>query len=208
MYDSFIFDLDGTLWNATANVTKAWNVAVSKSRPNTPPLTEKDVTKIMGLTEKEIPKVLFPDLDEEEGLRIMRQCNLVEQDFLTEYGAVLYNDLEETIEALSRQVPLFIVSNCGHGYIEAFLDHYHLWNYFQDFEYFSRTQRPKGDNIRLVMERNQLKKPVYIGDTMGDYHAAKAAGIPFIHAAYGYGTIDDHTVPVIQGLSELLLWLK
>ena len=43
---------------------------------------------------------------------------------------------------------------------------------------------------------------------MGDYHAAKAAGIPFIHAAYGYGTIDDHTVPVIQGLSELLLWLK
>ena len=60
MYDSFIFDLDGTLWNATANVTKAWNVAVSKSRPNTPPLTEKDVTKIMGLTEKEIPKVLFP----------------------------------------------------------------------------------------------------------------------------------------------------
>lgn len=206
MYDSFIFDLDGTLWNSTASVTKAWNLAVTKSGMNVPRLKEKDVEKIMGLSEKEIPKVLFPNLNEEEGQSLMDQCNQIEQGFLTEYGAILYDFMEDTIAALAREVPLFIVSNCGHGYIEAFLDHYQLWDYFRDFEYFSRTQRPKGDNIRLVIERNDLRNPVYIGDTQGDYNASKAAGIPFIHAAYGYGAIDDPTVPVIHSLPELLQW--
>ncbi|MEE0776611.1 MAG: HAD family hydrolase, partial [Bacillota bacterium] len=208
MYDSFIFDLDGTLWNSTASVTKAWNIAVTQSGMNTPLLKEKDVEGIMGLTEKEIPKKLFPSLNEEEARAMMSHCNLVEQDFLTKHGAILYDSLEDTIAALSRRAPLFIVSNCGHGYIEAFLNHYKLWDYFRDFEYFSRTQRPKGDNIRAIMERNHLKNSVYIGDTQGDYYAAKAAGIPFIHAAYGYGSVDDTTVPVIHSLSELLHWLK
>ena len=37
------------------------------------------------------------------------------------------------------------------------------------------------------MERNGYGKAVYIGDTAKDQEAAQTAGIPFIHATYGFG---------------------
>ena len=48
----------------------------------------------------------------------------------------------------------------------------------------------KADNIRLMVERHQLKAPVYIGDIQGDADASYAAGVEFIHAAYGFGKVD------------------
>ena len=47
------------------------------------------------------------------------------------------------------------------------------------------------ENIRLVMERNHWKSSIYIGDTEGDRKAALTAGIPVIHAAYGFGQVQE-----------------
>lgn len=38
-----------------------------------------------------------------------------------------------------------------------------------------------------VVERQKLKTACYIGDTAGDEDAAAKAGVPFFHAAYGFG---------------------
>lgn len=43
---------------------------------------------------------------------------------------------------------------------------------------------------------------MYVGDIQGDYDSSKKAGVKFIHAAYGFGTIDD-AVPAIRKFSEL-----
>ena len=43
---------------------------------------------------------------------------------------------------------------------------------------------------------------MYVGDIQGDYDSSKKAGVKFIHAAYGFGTIDDD-VPAIHRFSEL-----
>ena len=43
---------------------------------------------------------------------------------------------------------------------------------------------------------------VYVGDIQGDYDATMEAGIDFIHAAYGFGTINE-TVERIDKISEL-----
>ena len=43
---------------------------------------------------------------------------------------------------------------------------------------------------------------MYVGDIQGDYDSSKKAGVKFIHAAYGFGTIDDD-VPAIRKFSEL-----
>ncbi len=40
------------------------------------------------------------------------------------------------------------------------------------------------------MSRNGLHTAVYLGDTRSDQEAAAQAGIPFIHAAYGFGEAD------------------
>ena len=52
------------------------------------------------------------------------------------------------------------------------------------------------------MERNGYAKGVYIGDTKKDREAALRAGVPFIHAAYGFGEVEAPD-SVIRSLSEL-----
>ena len=43
----------------------------------------------------------------------------------------------------------------------------------------------------MIVDRNQFKNPVYVGDTMGDFEAAKKNEIPFIYAEYGFGKVDS-----------------
>ena len=93
--------------------------------------------------------------------------------------------------ALAKKYPLFIVSNCLSGYIENFLDQHQLEHLFTDHECSGNTGRPKAENIGMIVDRNQLKNPVYVGDTMGDFEAAKKNEIPFIYAEYGFGKVDS-----------------
>jgi phosphoglycolate phosphatase len=95
------------------------------------------------------------------------------------------------------------VSNCQEGYIEAFLDYHKLGKYFLDFENPGRTGLTKGENIKLVIERNQLQHPVYVGDTKGDQEAATFAGIPFVFARYGFGQPETYHF-VIDRFDQLL----
>jgi phosphoglycolate phosphatase len=60
----------------------------------------------------------------------------------------------------------------------------------------------KSYNIKLLVERNHLEKAVYVGDIMGDYNATMEAGLPFIHAAYGFGTVPEGT-PRITDIRQL-----
>jgi len=62
---------------------------------------------------------------------------------------------------------------------------------------------PKKENIKAIINRNSLTKPVYIGDTQGDYEAATANKIPFIYSSYGFGLIDYHDYTV-NNFSEIL----
>ena len=65
-----------------------------------------------------------------------------------------------------------------------------------------RTGRGKGENIRLLMDRNGIEAAAYVGDTQGDERSAREAGIPFIHAAYGFGTAQAPDA-VIRDIAEL-----
>ena len=77
---------------------------------------------------------------------------------------------------------------------------------FDDIEMSGRTGKGKGENIRLLMERNHISKAVYVGDTVGDEKAARQAGIPFIYAAYGFGRAirPDCIIQEIRDLPEAL----
>jgi phosphoglycolate phosphatase len=57
---------------------------------------------------------------------------------------------------------------------------------------YGTNQMPKHHNIKLLIERHQLKNPVYVGDTEGDGEQSRLAGIPFVFVSYGFGRTDDH----------------
>ena len=115
----------------------------------------------------------------------------------------MYDGVEHVLERLSQKYNLYIVSNCQEGYIESFYEYHALDKHFTDFENPGRTGLSKGENIQLIMERNDVAKAVYVGDTKGDHEAAKMAGLPFVYAAYGFGDADEFDY-VIEEFEELL----
>lgn len=204
MKQGILFDLDGTLWDSGETVVASWNEVLEQMPDVERRLTVKDMHSFMGLPMDEIGRRCFAGqgLSKQRIADIMKACELHENDYILEHGGVLFPNLETVIQELSKEYFLAIISNCQVGYIEAFLQHHKLGMYFSDFESYGNTGLQKGDNIRLVCDRNHLDEAVYLGDIQGDYDSACKAGIPFIHAGYGFGTISAQT-PVIYSLEEL-----
>lgn len=202
-FDSMIFDLDGTLWNAVKSVTEIWNRAVAKEPDVKETFSENDIKNIMGLNTKEIGDKLFPDLPDHRREALMALCGEAERKELPKIGGILYPGVEDTLRRLKERLPLFIVSNCDSGYIEAFLHHHHLEDCFRATLCYGDHGKEKAENIRSLMTAFALKNPVYVGDTEKDRLAAREAGISFLHAAYGFGRVEKET-PAIHKISDLL----
>ncbi|UOR13593.1 HAD family hydrolase [Halobacillus amylolyticus] len=190
--DSIIFDLDGTIWDSIDTVLNAWNSIIKENDQIKRELTRKDLEGTMGLQMDDISRKLFPYLDDNTRKQLIIECCDVENEYLEKQGGVLYKNVEEVLKELSQKYKLYIVSNCQPGYIEAFYKYHNLKRYFLDFENPGRTGLSKGENINLIIERNNLSKPVYVGDTEGDLKAARYAGIPFVYAKYGFGQVSQY----------------
>ncbi|MGE4272504.1 MAG: HAD family hydrolase [Desulfitobacterium sp.] len=198
--DSIIFDLDGTLWDATKLVCLSWNQALEEYARSQGHQSEEismdQIKSVMGLQIPEIGRKLFPNLSEEERCQIMERGGEIEFETIRTHGGMLYPHVEKTLEALAQRHKLFIVSNCQDGYIESFFFAHRLEKYFVDYENPGRTGLSKGENIKLIMERNHLQNPVYVGDTLGDAKAAQIAKIPFIFARYGFGSVENYVAAI------------
>lgn len=169
----------------------SWNQALERLAPQyAGTVTRERLQPCMGMLLPDILNRLVPELDQEKMQPILDQILAEENRYVAEYGGILFPGEDEVLASLSGRYRLFIVSNCQDGYIEAFFQAHGLGKYFADFENPGRTGLPKADNIALVVERNGLRRPLYIGDTQGDFDAAAKAGVPFLHAAYGFGQID------------------
>ena len=203
MKPGIIFDMDGTLWDSSEGVAVSWTEIVNKEYDKERVITAEDIQGVMGRTMDKIADALFAELSKEERMALLRKCCAYENEYLKEHGGRLFPELEETFNKLLENYDLFIVSNCQAGYIEAFLDHYGFWKYFKDIECYGNNDLPKHDNIKKVVERNNLEKAVYVGDIQGDYDSTMIAGLPFIHAAYGFGTINQKTAKV-DSFAELV----
>lgn len=202
---SIIFDLDGTLWDATAQTFLVWNRVFSRHPDIALRVTQPEKKALMGKTMPEIGAALFPDRDPAFQVAIMDECGDAEVEWLRDHGGLLYDGLRDTLLKL-RDRGLYLVSNCQDGYAQAFLNYHGMNDCFRDIEMSGRTGLTKARNIRLLMARNAIESAAYVGDTEGDERAANEAGIPFIHAAYGFGTAvaPDATIHDIRELPDAL----
>lgn len=203
MKKGIIFDVDGTLWDSCDVVADSWNEYLEKYAPDVPVhLTEGDMRSVMGMTMSDIGDALFGMLPKERRMEVTEGCCVYEVEYMKTCGGKLYPDVREMFEELSKDYHLYIVSNCQIGYIEDFIHYAKVEHLIEDFESFGNTGRVKSYNIRALAERNELDKAVYVGDTQGDCDSTREAGLPFIHARYGFGKVDE-SVPCINGMKEL-----
>lgn len=200
-----LFDLDGTLWDSSQEVADSWNVILHEQLPEIKTLTKEDIRSVMGKTMEEIAQTVLADYqgDSKTARQVFKNCEIYENEYLTEHGAVLFPNVRETLTRLREAgYDMAVVSNCQSGYINAFYVSMKISDLFCDMEEWGNTGKTKAENIRLVMERNQYQKAVYIGDTIKDEKAARDAQIPFIHAAYGFGKAEGADA-VILSFDEL-----
>lgn len=202
MKKAIIFDLDGTLWDSSESVCESWNIVFSRYPEITRRLTPADVQSFMGKTLDQIFPLALPNTPDELRRKVLQECVRYELEYIAHHGGRLYPKLRETLEKLREKYTLIIVSNCQDGYIQDFLDFADMRGLFDDFESAGGTGLSKGENIRLVIERNAIDKAVYVGDTQGDLDSSDFAGVPFIRAAYGFGQMD-RPVPEIREFCEL-----
>ena len=205
-FDGIIFDVDGTLWDSTNVVEDAWNAAIKECGIKGVSVNADQLKGLFGLPMEDIIDRVLPDEDAATKARFKPLCYSNEESYLKEKAGVLYPDLVATIRELKKSYPLFIVSNCQSGYIELFLEKTGLGDCIIDHLCPGDSGKLKADNIRIIADRNNLKNPVYVGDTQMDADACKAAGVPIIFAKYGFGNVEspDETIETFKDLLKVL----
>lgn len=201
--DGIIFDMDGTVWDNTGVFAASWERA-ARDHGYDVAFTADTLKGLFGKTMTDIADACIPDEDPQKRYATLRDCEVYEmEDLINCKQDTTYPGFADTIKALSKRVDLYIVSNCQAGYIETFIKLSGLGDYFKDFICYGDNGLGKADNIKLIVQRNNLKQPVYLGDIQGDKDACDNAGVDFIWAAYGYGASIDSYLAKIDDILEL-----
>ena len=198
--DGVLFDLDGTLWDSCGVVARSWGETLRGCGLDWRP-TASEVRGIMGMSFEQIADALFSRYGT-RAAALCRACIGDENALVASEGGVLYPGTGEMLAALSARLPLYIVSNCQDGYIQAFLANTGFGPFFRDYACEGMTGLGKAGNLALLIGRHGLRAPVYVGDTGSDERSAREAGCRFIHAAYGFGAAAAPDA-VIESPAEL-----
>ena len=204
---SLIFDIDGTLWDSRAIVAKGYNdYLLEIGRPDLQ-VDAEYLKTLFGKTMTEIADIMLASIPTPERYDVMRCCMDREDEFLHHDPCdIAFPGVKETLAALEKSYRLFIVSNAQCGYPELMMDKLGIRQHFEGWMCFGDTGLPKGDTIRILMERHGIEDAIYIGDTQGDLEASRRAGIPFLFCTFGFGTPEayDASIDSFDQLPKIL----
>lgn len=184
--DSIIFDMDGTMWNATESYAKIWNTTCQEYGIEAA-FRGAHLEKFMGMSLESILDHLLGDqlnIDKEQFLKSLAKH---EDQMMPKLGGVLYPGTFQSLERLSGKYRLFMLSNCSARGLVNFVNTTGTAHFFEGL--LTQGERPveKSENLRYMIERYSLTQPVYVGDTQADCDQAHSAGVPFIFAQWGFG---------------------
>ena len=196
-----IFDVDGTLCNTTDVVLKVWGRVLGDMEYPHREMTADFIKQYMGKPMDDWAKGIMPEVDLSISCPIVEECCQEEYKEIDSNGTSLYPHVHDVFKKLSEDYHLYILSNCGKGYIERIMKQAKIESYVEGHLCFGDTGLDKPDNIKLLVKEQGLTSCAYVGDTERDQKCCIEAGVPFIHAAYGFGSAQAKYS--IQKLKEL-----
>ena len=204
---SLIFDIDGTLWDSRAIVAKGYNDYLRQvGRPDLQ-VDAEYLKTLFGKTMTEIADIMLASIPTPERYDVMQGCMDREDEFLHQDPCdIAFPGVKETLARLQKDYRLFIVSNAQCGYPELMMEKLGIRHHFEGWMCFGDTGLPKGDTIRILMERHGISDAIYIGDTQGDLEASRRAGIPFLFCRFGFGSPEafDASIDSFDQLPKIL----
>lgn len=189
--DALIFDMDGTLWDGVETYAQGFNDFFEGNNMQRR-LGKSDIAGYMGWEEEKFLRATLPELLPEERKNAYQQ--IIEHQYrrIATHGGELYEGVVEGLGRLAAKHKLFIVSNCPEFTIHHFMKWATITHIITDTLAHGKNYKPKHENIRLLMDKYELKSPVYIGDTDSDSKQSRLVPLPFVFVSYGFGQTDDY----------------
>ena len=199
--DALIFDIDGTLWNASAATAKGWNIGL-ESLGIDRRITPEEIERVAGNPYERCVDILLPGMRERHpGLLDLLDSH--EARAVASDGGEFYDGVIDGIFRLARDCKVFLVSNCQEWYLDTFTRFSRLGPVLSGADCHGMSGVAKHEMLSSMQRDHSLKHPVYIGDTAQDGREASLAGISFIHVAWGFGEPEDGA-RTVHSFTELL----
>lgn len=188
--DSIIFDMDGTLWNATDSYAKIWNATCQEFGMEAD-FKGEDLVHFMGMSIESIMEHLLGDNMTVDKETFLKALGVQEDAMMPSLGGVLFPGVRECLEKLHGQFRLFMLSNCSARGLKNFVNYTGTSHLFEGL--LTQGERPveKCENLLFMASKYSLKNPTYVGDTQSDCNQCHAANMPFTYAAWGFGSCSD-----------------
>lgn len=204
-----LFDLDGTLVDAFADIAAAVNAALrARGREE---LSLETVKSYVGSGIRELCQRAAPGL-EGEALREFVEHVRCEYEAHPSERSTVYPGIADALFTLgARGVPCAVISNKPHRLCGLVCDRLGLTELLDAIQGEDPPRVPRKPNptgARMLMDRLNVDKAVVIGDMEQDAELAQALGAPFIAVAWGGGAEDAlarrHPVALCRTAEEML----
>jgi phosphoglycolate phosphatase len=205
-YNTFIFDLDGTLIDSSPDIIDGVNYTLSKF--NLPPKSDKEIMDNVGKGLKYLlQKTLPSDFSEENILKaydIQKEYYEIKTIKATPYDGVI--ELLNTLKNNTKNI--FLVTNKPQRATLEVLKSLNLTNYFN--EIFGadalKEHKPSPYPVNYISSKFNLPKSemLFIGDSITDYETSKNANINFAFVEYGYENKKVDANYKLKNISDLL----
>ncbi|WP_019321689.1 HAD family hydrolase, partial [Streptococcus mutans] len=193
MYQTILFDLDGTLTNPALGITNSLVYALEKFNIE---VTDK----------KELYRFIGPPLQDsfENFYHFSKEDSLKAVDFYRDYFRhkglyenEVYQGIPDLLERLKAQgKKLLVATSKPEEFARQILKHFELFDYFDLVAGASMdgSRRLKGDVIAHALTSAQvsdLSAAIMIGDREHDIIGAKKNGLDAIGVLYGFGNREE-----------------
>ncbi|MEO4052622.1 NIF family HAD-type phosphatase [Solibacillus sp. CAU 1738] len=210
MIQSIIFDMDGTLFQTDKILELAlddtFNYLRSLKKWDT--ITPIDQYRgIMGVPLPKVWEVLLPNHSQEEREQTDAYflARLVEN--IKSGKGALYPHVEEVFRYLkANNCSIYIASNGLTEYLQAIVSYYNLDKWVTETFSIQQIQTlDKGDLVKSIIKKYDLKKAAVVGDRLSDINAAKANGLLAIGCNFDFAQENELAQAdfVIDDLMEL-----
>lgn len=207
---SLILDLDGTLLDSKPGILQSFGQAVATVFPDAP----FDLSKVkVGPPIRQMCLASFPQATSGE-IEALARAYRAHYDREGCLQTCLFEDgINVLCHCREKKVPIDIATNKPFGVTNSILSRLEISHFFRRVVSVDSTAPPfsgKTAMIQHILQSEGLDPAhtLFVGDTAEDAAAAAAGGIPFVWAAYGYGTLNEDelklAVAKITKLKQLL----
>lgn len=187
-FDTYIFDLDGTLLNTLPDLVTLTNMALQQE--GFPPRSEAEILSFVGAGVQRLIEQAIPQHAEEGTLEKVSSSWYA---LYPEYGTKLtqeYQGITKTLQVLYENNKLGVFSNKFEQGVIELVDK-HFPGLFQvvhgESENIPRKPDPKGLFVTMEELGTHAETTVYVGDSPNDIRTAQKAGVFSVGVTWGYG---------------------